>query len=184
MKTINQLSATCIFVATVSSAVEASTINAEWDYNAETGALSITADQPFTSGAPTFEAWVDNVSGPGVGYFKNIGQAGGSTVVELSNDNYTVSVKAAWWNNFKIDPNYDSIILKVYNANNSRTNLLDLSNNQGLAVISSALEFETSSDMIGGTRLTGSVSAVPVPTAAWLFGSALTGLILARKNQN
>lgn len=180
MKKIKQVLVPCILAATV-SVVEASTINAEWIYNAETGALSITADQPFASGAPTFETWVDNQSGPGTSYFKNIGQAGGASVVELSNDNYTVSVKAGWIGNFAIDPGKDSIIIKVYNANNSLTNLLDLSNNQGLAVITNALEYGTSSSMIGGTRLTDSVSAVPVPAAAWLFGSAIMGLGLVRR---
>ena len=121
------------------------------------------------------------MSGPATGYFKNIGQAGGSTVVELSNDNYTASIKPLWMNNFKLDTNEESIIIKVYNANNSRTNLLDLSNNQGLAVITNALEYGTSSSMIGGTRLTGSVSAIPVPAAAWLFGSAIMGLGLVRR---
>ncbi len=180
MKNIKQLLVPCILAATV-SVVEASTINAEWVYNADTGALSITADQPFASGAPTFEAWVDNASGPGTNYFKKIGQAGGSSVVELSNDNYTVSIKPGWITNFALGAYYESIIMKVYNANNSRSNLLDLSNNQGLAVITNALEFGTTSSMIGGTRLTGSVSAVPVPAAAWLFGSAIMGLGLVRR---
>ena len=180
MKNIKQLLVPCILAATV-SVVEASTINAEWVYNAETGALSITADQPFAYGAPTFETWVDNQPGPGTSYFKNIGQAGGASVVELSNDNYTASIKSNWMTHFKLDTNEESIIIKVYNANNSLSNLLDLSNNQGLAVITNALEYGTSSSMIGGTRLPDPVSAVPVPAAAWLFGSAIMGLGLVRR---
>ena len=179
MINIKQLLVPCILAATV-SVVEASAINSEWTYNADTGALSITADQPFATGAPTFETWLDNQQGPGENYFQNIGQAGGSTVVELSNNNYTASVKTLWMLPFRLHSN-DSIIIKVYNANNDRTNLLDLSNNQGLAVITDSLEYGTSAAMIGGTRFTGSVSAVPVPAAAWLFGSALMGLGMCRK---
>ena len=131
-------------------------IKSIWDYNSVTGELSITlVDSTFATGAPTFETWVDNTGSSSDTIspdFKNIGQAGGSSVVELSNDNKTVSVKSGWISNFKLDNNENAIYIRVYNANNSRQNLLYLTNEQGLTV-------ETSGGQQYATILTESVSS-------------------------
>jgi hypothetical protein len=37
--------------------------------------------------------------------------------------------------------------------------------------------------LTSGGVITANVSAVPVPAAAWLFGSALAGLLVARRNK-
>lgn len=155
-----------------------STINSTWTYDKNTGDLSITLiDSVFSDGAPTFETWVDNTDSstdPLNPDFKNIGQAGGSSVVELSNDNKTATVKSGWISNFKLDNGENAIYIKVYNANNSRSNLLNLANNQGLTVI-------TTGTAAGATLLTGSVD--PTSTTSSSVGAGGDPYIVTLNNK-
>ena len=110
---------------------------ASWAYDATTGDLSITLnDGSFSTGAPTFEAWVDKSSGSEfTADTKKIGQAGGSTVVTLSNLDKTATINALWTSHFKLDASTYAIFIRVYNANNSLNNLMQLTNTQGLTVL-------------------------------------------------
>ena len=128
---------------------------ASWAYDATTGDLSITLnDGSFSTGAPTFEAWVDN--SPGSEFtadLKKIGQAGGSTVVTLSNLDKTATLNAGWTSHFKLDASTYAIFIRVYNANNALNSMMQLTNTQGLTVFT-----EASSPIQWATLLTASVT--------------------------
>lgn len=89
--------------------------------------------------------------------------------------------------NTPIDVPYGDFYLGVALDNNldweyTEFGWIQLSNSStGLEMISSAMAYDEAGIIIGTTQ---AVSAVPVPAAAWLFGSGLIGLISIARRKN
>jgi len=136
----------------------------------DTGLITLSSGGPTVDGVANNQS-INNEMTDLQTWFTNIGTGSGSSVTIAGSDPlaYQTGQELAFHSGRMISGNGGSYQLNTifHSANASPTGAIDV-NGTGATL---------------GFSFDGNTAAVPVPAAAWLFGSALAGLMVARRRQ-